>query len=109
MATRRSDLVTSGDPLFYVLAGRPEPDALRHRRRRAWSRARRFSARSSRDLERARPAAVVRFTSAVTAAPEPNRAGESSGVRILDDYLERAYRPVARDGRLRAQRPQIRA
>jgi hypothetical protein len=42
---------------------------------------------------------VVRDTSPLTAAPEPNRAGESSGVRLLDDYLERAYRPAARHGR----------
>ncbi len=51
------------------------------------------------DLERVRPPAVVRDTSPLTAAPEPNRAGESSGVRLLDDYLERAYRPAARHGR----------
>ena len=41
---------------------------------------------------------VVRFDSPLTAAPEPNRAGTSSGVRILDAYLARAYRPAARHG-----------
>src|SRR3712207_7111989 len=44
-----------------------------------------------RDLRRERPL-VVRWTAPVTAEPEPNRAGESSGVRILDDYLAREYR-----------------
>jgi hypothetical protein len=97
VATRRSDLVTSGDPLFYVLAGRPNPT--------------RYDIQAPgvitsvpvqreivRALERARPRSVVRFTARVTAAPEPNRAGESTGVTILDDYIERAYKPVARTG-----------
>ena len=41
------------------------------------------------DLERARPRVVVRDTSPVTAAPEPNAAGRSSGVTLLDDHLAR--------------------
>jgi hypothetical protein len=97
VATRRADLVTSGSPLLYVLAGRAN--------------ATRYdiaapgivtSAPVQReivaDLERTRPPAVVRDTSAATAAPEPNLAGRSSGVRILDEYLARAYRPAARYG-----------
>ena len=51
-----------------------------------------------RDLERTRPPLVVRWTAAVTAAPEPNRAGESTGVPLLDDYLARSYREAARYG-----------
>ena len=53
---------------------------------------RRCSARSSRDLERTRPPVVVRWESPLSAAPEPNAAGRSSGVRLLDDYLARALR-----------------
>jgi hypothetical protein len=34
----------------------------------------------------------------VASEPEPNGAGRSSGVRILDRYLARRYRPVARFG-----------
>ena len=98
VATRRADLVSSGYPLLYVLAERPNatrydiaaPGVV-------------TSAPVQReivaDLERSRPPAVVRDTSPLTAAPEPNRAGESSGVRLLDEYLAREYRPVARYGR----------
>jgi len=98
VATLRSDLVTSGYPLFYVLADRPNPT--------------RYDIQAPgvvtslpvqreivADLERARPAAVVRDTSPITAAREPNKAGRSSGVRVLDAYLATAYRPVARYGR----------
>jgi hypothetical protein len=98
VATLRSDLVTSGYPLLYVLADRPN--------------ATRYDIQAPgvvtslpvqreivADLERARPAAVVRDIAAITAAREPNKAGRSSGVRFLDDYLSRAYRPIARYGR----------
>ena len=51
-----------------------------------------------RDLRRTRPGAVVRWTDPVTAAPEPNLSGVSSGVRLLDAYLAAAYRPAARYG-----------
>jgi hypothetical protein len=41
---------------------------------------------------------VIRWTASITAAPEPNRAGRSSGVRILDEFLARRYRRAARFG-----------
>jgi hypothetical protein len=98
VATRRSDRVTSGYPLLYVLADRPNVS--------------RYDIEAPgvvtslavqreivEDLERARPAAVVRDTSPITAAPEPNKSGRSSGVRLLDDYLGRFYEPAARYGR----------
>ena len=98
VATLRADRVTSGYPLLYVLADRPN--------------ATRYDIEAPgvvtslpvqreivADLERARPAAVVRDVSPITAAPEPNRSGRSSGVRLLDDYLRRAYAPAARYGR----------
>ena len=96
VATQRSDLITSGNPLLYVLAGRPNatrydiaaPGVV-------------TSAPVQReivsDLRRERPL-VVRWTAPITAEPEPNRAGESSGVRILDDYLASEYRQVAKLG-----------
>jgi hypothetical protein len=97
VATRRSDLVTSGDPLFYVLADRPNPTRYDIQAPGVIT-----SAPVQReivgDLERARPRVVVRFISRVTVAREPNRAGESTGVTVLDDYLARAYRPAARAG-----------
>jgi hypothetical protein len=98
VATRRADRVTSGYPLLYVLADRPNVS--------------RYDIQAPgvvttlavqrevvADLERARPAAVVRDTSPITAAPEPNKAGRSSGVQLLDDYLARAYAPAGRYGR----------
>jgi hypothetical protein len=96
VATRRSDLITSGNPLLYVLAERPNatrydiaaPGVV-------------TSAPVQREivgeLRRKRPL-VVRWTAPITAEPEPNRAGESSGVRILDDYLASEYRQVAKLG-----------
>jgi hypothetical protein len=98
VATRRSDLVTSGYPLLYVLAERPNAsryDIAAPGIVTSGPVQREIVA----DLERVRPPAVVRDTSPLTAAPEPNRAGESSGVTILDDYLASAYRPIARYGR----------
>jgi hypothetical protein len=98
VATLRADRVTSGYPLLYVLADRRN--------------ATRYDIQAPgvvtslpvqreivADLERERPAAVVRDVSPITAAPEPNKAGRSSGVRLLDDYLARAYAPAARYGR----------
>jgi hypothetical protein len=98
VATRRADRVTSGYPLLYVLADRPNvsrydiqaPGVVT-----SLAVQREIVA----DLERAKPAAVVRDTSPTTAAPEPNEAGRSSGVRVLDAYLARAYAPAARYGR----------
>jgi hypothetical protein len=51
-----------------------------------------------RDLGRTGTRVVVRWTDPASAAPEPNRAGESSGVTLLDDHLARAYRRAARFG-----------
>ena len=97
VATRRSDLVTAGAPILYVLAERPNPT--------------RYDIAAPgvittepvqreivRDLERTRTRVVVRWTDPASAAPEPNRAGESSGVTLLDDHLARAYRRAARFG-----------
>jgi hypothetical protein len=97
VATRRSDLVTSGDPLFYVLADRSNPTRYDIQAPGVITSAP-VQREIVRDLERARPRIVVRFSSPVTAVREPNRAGESSGVTILDYYLARAYRRAARFG-----------
>jgi hypothetical protein len=97
VGTQRADLVTSGAPILYVLTGRPSatrydiaaPGVV-------------TSASVQREivseLERRGRPLVIRWTASITAAPEPNRAGESTGVRILDRYLARDYRPTARFG-----------
>jgi hypothetical protein len=97
VATRQSDRVTSGAPLFYVLAQRPNPtryDILPPRLVTSASVQREIVG----DLERAGLPLVVRWAAPITAAPEANRAGRSSGVRLLDRFLVRHYRQVARFG-----------
>ncbi|MBJ7328868.1 MAG: hypothetical protein JHC95_03160 [Solirubrobacteraceae bacterium] len=97
VATRRSDLVTAGHPLLYVLAGRPNPTAYDIQAPGVVT-----SAPVQReivgDLRRRKVRYVVRYDDPITAAPEPNRAGESSGVTIFDEALAEDYREVRRFG-----------
>jgi hypothetical protein len=97
VATRRSDLVTSGIPLLYALAQRANPTRYDIPAPGVVTSAP-VQRELVRDLERARPRSVVRWTDPITAAPEDNAAGRSSGVTVLDDYLARAYRPAGRVG-----------
>jgi hypothetical protein len=97
VTTRRSDLVTSGDPLFYALALRNNPTRYDIAAPGVVTSAP-VQNEIVRDLERTRTPVVVRYDSPVTTAPEPNRAGKSTGITILDQYLARAYRPLARYG-----------
>ena len=96
VATRRSDLMTAGAPLFYVLAGR--------RNATPYDIAAPGIVTSApvqkeiiRDLKRAK-APVIRYSAGITAAPEPNLAGRSSGVRLLDEWLRANYVEAARFG-----------
>jgi MFS family permease len=100
VATRRADLVTSGHPLLYVLAGRPNPTRYDIPAPGVVTSAP-VQREIVRDLERTRSPLVVRWTDPITAAAEPNAAGRSSGVRLLDDYLARSYRPAGRVGSFR--------
>ena len=97
VANPRHDLVRVGNPLVYVLADRPNPT--------------RYDVMQSgvvttedvqreivRDLRRSRTGLVVRWLSPVAAEAEPNGAGRSSGVRILDRELARRYAEVERFG-----------
>lgn len=97
VATSRSDLVTAGHPLLYVLAGRPNPTAYDIQAPGVVT-----SAPVQReivdDLRRERVRYVVRYDDPITAAPEPNLAGTSSGVTILDEEIARAYAPIRRFG-----------
>jgi hypothetical protein len=96
---RRSDLVTAGNPLLYVLTGRPNPTRYDIEAPGVVT-SEPVQREIVADLERARPRVVVRDTSRVTAVREPNAAGRSSGVRLLDDYIARTYRRVVRHGSL---------
>lgn len=97
VATRRSDLVTAGAPLLYVLAERPNPTHYDIAAPGVVTTAP-VQREIVRDLERARVRTVIRWVDPASAAPEPNKAGESSGVTLLNDYLARAYRRAARFG-----------
>jgi hypothetical protein len=94
VAPRRSDLVTSTTPIVHFLVRRPNVlhrDALLQARpaeQRAIVAA----------LRRARPRAIVRWTSPASSHPEPNARGRPSGSRALDEYLAAAYVPRARFG-----------
>ena len=94
VVTLRSDLVRIGNPLFYVLAGRP--NAMDTDFDLQTSRA--DQARLVERLAAEPPRAVVRWTDPDSARAEPNERGEPSGSRELDEYLERAYREHARFG-----------
>jgi hypothetical protein len=97
VTTRRSDLVTSGNPLLYVLALRNNPTPYDIAAPGVVTSAP-VQNEIVRDLEQTRTPVVVRYTSPVTTAPEPNRAGKSPGITILDRYLAQAFRPAARFG-----------
>lgn len=96
VATKRSDLVTAGAPLFYVLAGRPNASRYDIAAPGVITSAP-VQREIIRDLARAR-AVVVRDSADITAAAEPNRAGQSTNVRLLDDWIAANYRVVARFG-----------
>jgi hypothetical protein len=92
--TSRSDLVRFNQPLVYLLAGRPNPT--RH------DYAIQTSAADQRalvgELARARPRAIVRWTSRASTEREPNLRGRPTGVRILDRWVADRYRLLARTG-----------
>ncbi|MEA2374113.1 MAG: hypothetical protein QOD53_576 [Thermoleophilaceae bacterium] len=93
----RADIVTSGNPFFYVAAGRDNPTRYDIAAPGVLTSAP-VQREIVRDLSRTRPRVVVRWAAPVTAQPEPNRAGRSSGVRILDRYLAGDYRLARRFG-----------
>ena len=97
VATKRSDLVTSGAPILYVLADRPNPTRYDIAAPGVITSAP-VQEEIVRDLEANGVRTVVRWTDPLSAAHEPNRAGESTGVTVLDDYLASTYTRAARYG-----------
>lgn len=93
VANPRHDVVRVGDPALYVILDRPnatrydvmQPGVV-------------TTAKVQREIVRDLPAVVVRWLDPSASAPEPNGAGRSSGVHILDAVLATRYRPVARFG-----------
>jgi hypothetical protein len=96
VAPPRFDQVTVGNPLLYVLAGARNPtryDVMQPGVVTTEEVQREIVA----DLERSRPAVLVRWLDPRT-APEDNGSGRSSGVTLLDDHLRARYRRVERLG-----------
>ncbi len=92
----RTDRVTVGDPLLYVLARRPNPtryDVMQPGVVTTAGAQREMIA----DLQRARTPVLVRWLDPRT-APEDNGSGRQRGSQMLDTYLRAAYRPLARYG-----------
>src|SRR3954468_18635681 len=84
------DRVRVGDPLLYVLAGRPNPTRYDVMQPGVVTTAR-VQREMVRDLRRARPPVLVRWVDRRASATEPNGSARFSGVRILDDYLRATY------------------
>lgn len=94
---QRADITTSGAPLFYTLAERTNPTRYDIAAPGVVTSAP-VQAEIVADLERAKPELIVRWLSPLTAAPEPNLAGRSSGVRLLDRYINVNYAESGRYG-----------
>ena len=94
---RRADITTAGAPLIYVLAERPNPTRYDISAPGVLTSAP-VQEEIVADLVRTKPKLIVRWDSPTTAAPEPNRSGRSSGVRILDRYIADNYHQSVRYG-----------
>jgi hypothetical protein len=97
VANPRFDLVNVGNPLVYVLVGRPNPTRYDVMQPGVVTTAP-VQREIVGDLERSRPRLVIRWLSPVADQREDNGAGRSSGVRVLDRYLAREYEPGRRFG-----------
>ncbi len=97
VANPRHDLVRVGNPLVSVLIDRPNPTRYPIMQPGVVTE-RDVQAEMVRDVERARTRTVIRWRSPVADEREPNGAGRSSGVRVLDRYLDRRFRPLRRFG-----------
>ncbi len=97
VANPRFDLVRAGNPLVYVLAGRDNPTRYDVMQPGVVTTAV-VQREIIGDLERAQPQLIVRWLSPVADEAEPNGAGRSSGVRLLDRYIAGRYDQVERFG-----------
>jgi hypothetical protein len=97
VANPRFDLVHAGDPLLYVILGHPNPtryDVMQPGVVTTAPVQREIIA----SLRRSRCRVVIRWLDPRASLIEPNGAGRSSGVHILDRYIDAHFRPVARFG-----------
>jgi hypothetical protein len=97
VANPRFDLVHAGNPLLYVILGHPNPtryDVMQPGVVTTAAVQREMIA----SLERFDTRVVVRWLDPRAALVEPNGAGRSSGVRLLDRYIAENFRRRARYG-----------
>jgi hypothetical protein len=97
VANPRHDLVRAGNPLVYVVLDRDNPTRYDVMQPGVVTTAP-VQREIVRDLERSRPELVIRWLSPVASYAEPNGAGRSTGIRILDRYLARRYAAERRFG-----------
>ena len=97
VANPRHDRVRVGDPLLYVLLERPNPTRYDVMQPGVVT-TERAQREMVADLESARPEVVIRWVSPVADQREDNGSSRSTGIRILDDYIARFYRPARRIG-----------
>ena len=93
----RTDRVTAGDPLLYVITGHPNATRYDVMQPGVVTTAP-VQAEIVSSLRRAHTRAVVRWLDPRAEQAEPNGSSRSSGVHTLDDYLKTHYRPLARYG-----------
>jgi hypothetical protein len=96
-ANPRHDLVRVGNPLVYVLVDRPNATSYDVMQPGVITTAP-VQREIVGDLARSRTRYVIRWLSPAADEREPNGAGRSSGVRVLDRHLARRYAEVRRFG-----------
>ena len=97
VANPRHDLVRVGDPLLYVILDHPNPTRYDVMQPGVVTTAP-VQREIVRELQRSHTRVVVRWLDPTASRPEPNGAGRSSGVHVLDRFLASAFRPQARFG-----------
>lgn len=97
VANPRFDLVHAGDPLLYVILGHPNPTAYDVMQPGLVTTAA-VQRQIIASLQRSRTGVVIRWLDPLADLIEPDGAGRSSGVHILDRYLAASYRPYATYG-----------
>jgi hypothetical protein len=93
----RTDKVTAGDPLLYVITGHPNPTRYDVMQPGLVTTAP-VQKEIVSSLQRSHTRVVVRWLDPRAEQNEPNGSSRSSGVHILDDFIAGHYRAVARDG-----------
>jgi hypothetical protein len=93
----RTDRVTAGDPLLYLITGHPNATRYDVMQPGVVTTAP-VQREIVRSLQGAHTQVVVRWLDPRAEQPEANGSSRSSGVHILDDYLRSRYHPVARYG-----------